>query len=132
MSYLHKMLVPKVLATSSSRLLMSGSVDSRLAFTSAAGRKVQRQTCIWGWASNVAFIISLFESKVGQRLLPQISNHFCPALPASTFETQMLTRIYYLTSHSNPRFLPMTLESFFVMLQGVRTRQTCESDNLAR
>lgn len=50
MSYLHKMLVPKVLATSSSRLLMSGSVDSRLAFTSAAGRKVLRQTCIWGWA----------------------------------------------------------------------------------
>lgn len=48
MSYLHKMLVPKVLLTSSSRLLISGSVDSCLVFTSAAGMEVLRQTCIWG------------------------------------------------------------------------------------
>lgn len=40
-SYLHKMLVPKV-------LIMSGSVDSCLVVTSAAGTEVLRQTCIRG------------------------------------------------------------------------------------
>lgn len=32
MSYLHKMLIPKVLLTSSSRLVMSGSIDNCLVF----------------------------------------------------------------------------------------------------